>query len=54
MFGRNEAYDVLQDSWEPHAPMATPRHGLGAMAIGEPVYVAGGVQSAVHEAFRIE
>jgi hypothetical protein len=38
--------------------MMTPRHGLGAVAIGDAIYVAGGgpvmgggVQSAVHEAF---
>jgi len=61
VFGQNEAYDVLQDSWEQYAPMATPRHGLGAVAIGDTVYVAGGgpvmgggVQSAVHEAFRLD
>ncbi|HEY8358430.1 MAG TPA: kelch repeat-containing protein [Ramlibacter sp.] len=61
VFGQNEAYDVVQDSWEQFAPMATPRHGLGAVGIGDTIYVAGGgpvmgggVQSAVHEAFRID
>lgn len=60
VFGQNEAYDIAQDAWEQYAPMATPRHGLGAVAIGDTVYVAGGgpvmgggVQSAVHEAFRV-
>ena len=40
--------------------MPTPRHGLGAAAVGDMVCVAGGgpimggaVQSAVHEAFTL-
>ena len=40
--------------------MMTPRHGLGAVAIDDFIYVAGGgpvmgggVQSAVHEAFTL-
>jgi hypothetical protein len=60
VFGQNEAYDIARDAWEQYAPMPTPRHGLGAAAIGDTVYVAGGgpvvgggVQSAVHEAFTI-
>ena len=48
------------DSWKQYAPMPTPRHGLGAAAIGNTIYVAGGgavvggnIQSAVHEAFVV-
>jgi hypothetical protein len=40
--------------------MTTPRHGLGAVAIGDLILVAGGgpivggnIQSAVHEAFTL-
>jgi hypothetical protein len=40
--------------------MPTPRHGMGAVALGDTIYVAGGgpvmgggYLSAVHEAFRI-
>jgi len=40
--------------------MLTPRHGLGAVAIGDHIYVAGGgpimggeVRSAMHEAFTL-
>jgi hypothetical protein len=40
--------------------MTTPRHAVGAAAIGDWIYVAGGgavlggsVQSAVHEAFTL-
>lgn len=60
VFGQNEAYDVGKDAWEQYAPRPTPRHGLGAVAIGDAIYVAGGgpivggsVQSAVHEAFTL-
>jgi hypothetical protein len=58
VFAQNEAYDVAADKWWQYAPMATPRHGLGAVSIGDTIYVAGGgpvmgggYQSAVHEAF---
>ncbi len=41
--------------------MTTPRHGLGAVAIGDFIHVAGGgsvmggnFQSAVHEAFTLD
>lgn len=60
VFGQNEAYDVAADRWLAYAPMMTPRHGLGAVAVGDAIYVAGGgpvmgggVQSAVHEAFTL-
>ena len=42
VFGQNEAYDLRKDSWESYAPMTTPRHGLGAVAIGDYIHVAGG------------
>ena len=58
VFGQMESYDPASDSWQRHAPMPTPRHAVGAAAIGDRIYVAGGgavlggaVQSAVHEAF---
>jgi hypothetical protein len=60
VFGQNEAYDPASDKWEAYAPMPTPRHGLGAVAIGDFIYVAGGgpimggeVQTAIHEAFTL-
>lgn len=61
VFGQMESYDPATDSWQSHAPMITPRHGLGAallsdgrihVAGGGPV-VGGGVQSAIHESFAI-
>jgi hypothetical protein len=60
VFGQNEAYDPATDGWKQHAPMPTPRDGLGAAAIGDFIHVAGGgpdmgggMQSAVHEAFTL-
>ena len=60
VFGQMESYDPVADSWQQHAPMPTPRHAVGAAAIGDWIYAAGGgavlggaVQSAVHEAFTL-
>ena len=60
VFGQMESYDPATDTWQQHAPMPTPRHAVGAAAIGDWIYVAGGgavlggaVQSAVHEAFTL-
>lgn len=60
VFGQMESYDPNTDTWQSHAPMPTPRHAVGAVTIGDWVYVAGGgavtggaVQSAVHEAFTL-
>ena len=59
VYGQNED-DPKADRWQSYAPMTTPRHGLGAVAIGDFIHVAGGgpimgggVQSAVHEAFTL-
>ncbi len=60
VFGQMESYDPKTDTWQSHAPMPTPRHAVGAVTIGDWIYVAGGgavlggsVQSAVHEAFTL-
>lgn len=60
VFGQMESYDPAAGTWQRHAPMPTPRHAVGAAAIGDWIYVAGGgavlgggVQSAVHEAFTL-
>ncbi|WP_198378390.1 Kelch repeat-containing protein [Neoroseomonas rubea] len=59
VLGSTESYDPATDSWMSHAPMPTPRHGLGAALVGEWIHVAGGgpivggaIQTAVHEAFQ--
>jgi N-acetylneuraminic acid mutarotase len=57
VFPHNEAYDPRRDAWESLAPMPTPRHGIGAAAVGERVFIAGGASlqglgiSAAHEIF---
>jgi len=60
VFGQMESYDPASDRWQSQAPMPTPRHAVGAVTIGDWIYVAGGgavtggaVQSAVHEAFTL-
>jgi N-acetylneuraminic acid mutarotase len=60
VFAQNEAYDPVADKWQAYAPMLTPRHGMGAVTIGDAIYVAGGgpvmgggVKSAVHESFSL-
>ena len=60
VFGQMESYDPKTDTWQSHAAMPTPRHAVGAVTIGDWIYVAGGgavtggaVQSAVHEAFTL-
>jgi len=60
VLGQLESYDPPSDSWQQHAPMLTPRHAVGAAAIGDWIHVAGGgavlggaVQSAVHEAYTL-
>ncbi len=60
VFGQLESYDPTSDTWQSHAPMTTPRHGLGAVALGDWIHVAGGgpvvgggMQSSIHEAFTL-
>lgn len=42
VFAQNEVYDPRRDRWEKLAPMPVPRHGTGAVAIGETIYIPGG------------
>lgn len=58
--GQLESYDPASDSWQHHAPMPTPRHGMGAVVLGDWIHVAGGgpvvgggIKSSVHEAFSL-
>ena len=60
VYGQNEAWDPATERWQSHAPMLTPRHGMGAVVIGDAIYVAGGgpqmgggVKSAINEAFSL-
>ncbi|MCI0752372.1 Kelch repeat-containing protein [Teichococcus vastitatis] len=58
--GQMESYDPAADRWQSHAPMPTPRHGLGAVTLGNWIHVAGGgpvvgggIQTSTHEAFSL-
>jgi len=42
IFPQNEAYDVDLDVWTMLAPMAQPRHGIGAAVIGNRIFIPGG------------
>lgn len=60
VLGQLESYDPRTDQWQSHAPMMTPRHGLGAAVLGDWIHVAGGgpvvggsMQSSIHEAFTL-
>lgn len=45
LFDNVESYDPRRDEWASHPPMKTPRHGLGAVAVGERIYLPGGGDS---------
>ncbi len=38
----NEAYDIVDDRWEPRAPLPTPRSGLEVVAVGGRMHALGG------------
>lgn len=42
VFPQNEVYDPHRDRWQKLAPMPIPRHGTGAVAIGNRIYIPGG------------
>ena len=42
IFDQTEAYDPVANSWATLEVMRTPRHGMGAAAIGNVLYVPGG------------
>ncbi|MDQ3365357.1 MAG: kelch repeat-containing protein, partial [Myxococcota bacterium] len=48
VFPQVEAYSATTTAWTTLAPMPTPRHGMGAAAIGGKLYVPGG---ATRQAF---
>jgi len=58
--GVTERYDPAADTWQTDlAPMPTPRHGLGVVAVGGAIYVLGGgpqpgdTRSNLVEVFRL-
>jgi N-acetylneuraminic acid mutarotase len=42
VFSEVEAYNTTSDSWERLPPMAVPRHGTSAVAVGRQIFVPGG------------
>lgn len=58
VFDQVEAYNPETDTWQRLEPMAVPRHGLGAAAMGSRIYVPGGATvegfgaTAAHQAFQ--
>lgn len=42
VYAQVEAYDPTTNSWQSYTPMKTPRHGMGAVVVGDVVYIAGG------------
>lgn len=60
VFPQVEAYDFVTDTWQSLDPMPVPRHGIGAVAVGDLLYVPGGATRAGfgatdhHDALRLE
>ena len=42
IFSASEMYEVAGNRWIGKDPMRTPRHGIGAVAVGNRIYVPGG------------
>jgi N-acetylneuraminic acid mutarotase len=42
IFPQTEAYDPLNDEWQALPDMPVPRHGMGAAAVGNRIFVPGG------------
>jgi len=42
IFSANEMYEIAGNRWIGKEPMRTPRHGAGAVAVGDRIYVVGG------------
>jgi N-acetylneuraminic acid mutarotase len=59
IFPQAEQYDPADDEWRALPDMRTPRHGMGAAAVGNSLYVPGGADIAgfgavaTHEVLRI-
>jgi N-acetylneuraminic acid mutarotase len=58
IFPQTEAYDPSTDTWTSLPDLPTPRHGMGAAAAGDRIYVPGGgtiagfAASAANEALQ--
>jgi len=60
VFEENESFDVVSGTWRAEVRMANPRHGIGAVAVSNRIYIPAGAPvqgfgtSNVHDAFVIE
>jgi N-acetylneuraminic acid mutarotase len=45
VFPQVEAYDAVANTWTTLAMMPSPRHGMGAAAVGDKIYVPGGAST---------
>ncbi len=50
IFPQTEVYDPANNGWMTLPPMRTPRHGLGAVAVGDRIILPGGATRAGFEA----
>jgi hypothetical protein len=59
IFDQTEIYDPSTDSWRSLTPMAVARHGIGAAALGNRIYIPGGATvegfgvTGAHQAFDV-
>jgi len=57
VYAENESYSIRGGVWRTETPMPTPRHGIGAAAIGDSIYIPAGATvqgfgtSNIHDAF---
>ena len=42
IFNETQVYDTRSDKWQTLAPMEVPRHGTGAVAVGDQIFISGG------------
>lgn len=49
VFGTVQAYDIASSTWSDLAPLRTPRHGLGAAAVGTSLYAISGADRPTYE-----
>ncbi|MBI4819278.1 MAG: galactose oxidase [Deltaproteobacteria bacterium] len=58
VFDQVESYELESNTWMSHSSMASPRHGIGAAAVGDQIWIPGGADVAgfaavdVNEAFE--
>ncbi|KAH8880845.1 galactose oxidase [Thozetella sp. PMI_491] len=54
IFNQTEAFDMETQQWEELKPMAVPRHGNSAVAVGNKIYIPGGGLQQDGKAYTID